>query len=205
MAPTVPCVFQVPQRAPQRIAIRPQQIGHGMDQQHIHPAQALDRLAGAGDHGRHAVFDADGLADDAERRGCRIAPEPLRPGRNWRPYPGRRCPPPRPAPAWPAPPPAAPGPRCWRRHRPGRTAPCQGPAGARDLNGPRCGAGHQAGTQLARTWRKGRRPSDGSARHSRSDSSAGTGSLKPWPSAVKPWRMRAITGAISSGSQQWPV
>ena len=44
---------------------------------------------------------------------------------------------------------------------------------------------HQAGVQVSRMCLKGRRPSDGSARHSRSASSAGTGSLKPVPSAVK--------------------
>ena len=60
---------------------------------------------------------------------------------------------------------------------------------------------HQ-GDQLWRTCRKGRKPSAGSARHSRSGNSAGTGSLKPLPSAVTAWRMRRMTGAISSGSQQ---
>ena len=44
--------------------------------------------------------------------------------------------------------------------------------------------GHYAGVQLSRTCLKGRKPSAGSARHSRSGSSAGTGSLKPLPSAV---------------------
>ncbi len=36
-------------------------------------------------------------------------------------------------------------------------------------------------------------------------SSEGCGPLKPVPSATRLSRMRAITGAISSGSQQWPA
>src|SRR5712671_5374178 len=64
---------------------------------------------------------------------------------------------------------------------------------------------HHATLQLARICRSGRSPSLGSARHSRSESSAATGPLKPSPSARSPSRMRAMTGAISSGSQQWPL
>ena len=45
--------------------------------------------------------------------------------------------------------------------------------------------GHAAGSQTARMWRSGRMPSCGSARQSRSASSAGCGPLNPVPSAVE--------------------
>src|SRR6185437_9195212 len=63
-------------------------------------------------------------------------------------------------------------------------------------------ARHAAGFHVLRMWRSGRIPSEGSARHSLSSASDGCGPLNPEPSAVIASRMRAITGAISSGSQQ---
>ncbi len=63
---------------------------------------------------------------------------------------------------------------------------------------------HAAGFQLLRMCRSGRMPSAGSARHSRSSISEGCGPLKPVPSATIASRSRAMTGAISPGSQQWP-
>jgi hypothetical protein len=47
------------------------------------------------------------------------------------------------------------------------------------------GQAHAAGFHAARTWRSGRMPSIGSARHSRSSISEGCGPLKPVPSATK--------------------
>ena len=91
-----------------------------------------DRLAGARNHGRDAVFHADGLADDAEGAGVALRQNLLRPCRNWRPCPERRCR----LSAARASMALHFGQRhladlCWRRHRPGRTGPCRGPAGAR--------------------------------------------------------------------------
>lgn len=63
-------------------------------------------------------------------------------------------------------------------------------------------ARHAAGFHVLRMWRSGRIPSEGSARHSLSSASDGCGPLNPEPSAAIASRIRAITGAISSGSQQ---
>src|SRR5262249_45089353 len=79
-------------------------------------------------------------------------------------------------------------------------------AGLDNRNNPQVlGVAQATDSHTARTWRSGRMPSVGSARHSRSESSEGCGPLKPVPSATSDSLMRAMTGAISSGSQQWPA